>query len=71
MKIAFFSNFLNDHQLPICNAFVDKKIDFTFVAFEPIDKERIALSFEDMNQKPFVLRVYEGEEQQKKHWIYA
>ena len=37
MKIAFFSNFLNHHQLPFCQEMI--KIlndDFIFIATEPI-----------------------------------
>ena len=64
MKIAFFSNFLNDHQLPLCNAFLNMPdIEFLFVAFEPIMDERLALGFEDMNQLPFVVRAYEDDVQ--------
>lgn len=63
MKITFFSNFLNHHQLPFCMEMI-KKIgdDFTFVATEKIPDERIKLGYEDMNLKyDFVVRSYENE----------
>lgn len=62
MKIAFFSNFLNHHQLPLCLA-LDRLTEghFTFVATSPISRERLKFGYADMNQAyPFVLRAYEG-----------
>ena len=67
MKIAFFSNFLNHHQLPLCQAFLAKaEVEFVFVATEPIAKERLTMGYEDMNAYPFVLRAYESEAEAKK-----
>lgn len=63
MTITFFSNFLNDHQLPFCHALIDIIGDnnFHFVAHERIDPERIAMGFKDMNEiYPFVVKVYNG-----------
>jgi len=65
MKVAFFSNFLNHHQLPLCRAFLMREdIEFTFVATEPIEKDRLTMGYEDMNAYPFVLRAYEGKEEE-------
>lgn len=64
MKITFFSNFLNHHQLPFCREIY--KLcdgDFRFVACAPINSERLSLGYEDMNAMPFVIRAYEGGEQ--------
>lgn len=65
MKISFFSNFLNHHQLPFCQEMI--KIlgeDFKFIATEKIPKDRIELGYEDMNEKyNFVIRSYENEEE--------
>lgn len=64
MKIVFFSNFLNHHQLPLCLEFV-KKSDFTFVATEKIPQERLDMKYENMNEiYPFVLRAYESPDAQ-------
>ena len=61
MKIAFFSNFLNHHQLPLCKAFLRcGDVEFLFVATEPISADRLAMGYEDMNAYPFVLRTYES-----------
>ena len=67
MKIAFFSNFLNHHQLPLCQEFCKKEgVEFVFVATEPIPQDRLDMGYADMNKEyDFVLRAYEGEENQK------
>lgn len=62
MKIAFFSNFLNHHQLPLCNEFMNSdNVEFIFVATEAIPFSRIQMGYEDMNEYPFVIRSYESE----------
>ena len=68
MKLTIYSNFLNYHQLPLCKAFVDMLGDaFTFVATEPIAKERLDMGYPDINRDfPFVLRTYDGEKEYKK-----
>lgn len=68
MKIAFFSNFLNHHQLPLCEALYSTDgVEFTFVACEKIPEDRIKMGYEDMNTKyPFVLRAYEDSEAAEK-----
>lgn len=65
MKIAFFSNFLNHHQLPLCQEFLAyNDVEFVFVATDPIDQERLNMGYEDMNAYPFVVRAYENSEQE-------
>ena len=68
MNITFYSNFLNHHQLPICEELSAKKnIKFTFVATEQIPQERLDLGYEDMNKKyPFVLTTYDSEKNYEK-----
>ncbi len=64
MKIAFFSNFLNHHQAPLCeNLYRATDGQFRFVACAPIKSERIALGYRDMNLEHYVIRAYENEEQ--------
>ena len=67
MKIAFFSNFLNHHQLPLCKEFCEKEgIEFAFVATEPISQDRLDMGYADMNKAyAFVLRAYENEDSQR------
>ncbi len=65
MKITFFSNFLNHHQLPFCLE-MKKHLGngFKFVATEEVPKERLDLGYDDMNKAyDFVVRSYEDEEE--------
>ena len=67
MKIAFFSNFLNHHQLPLCLALAENsQVEFRFVACEKIPEDRLQMGYTDMNSTyPFVVRAYENEERAK------
>lgn len=50
MKITFYSNFLNHHQLPLClNLIQFKNVDFHFVAGQAMSSERRILGYQDMN----------------------
>lgn len=64
MRITFFSNFLNHHQLPFCLEMKKRLGDnFKFVATEEIPEERLNLGYDDMNKKyDFVVRSYEDED---------
>jgi len=64
MKITFYSNFLNHHQLPFCLE-MQKRLgeNFRFVATTPIEEEKITIGYEDMNKKyPFVITAYDSKE---------
>lgn len=73
MKVVFFSNFLNHHQLPLCMEFIRQKgIDFVFVATEQIPKERLDMNYLDMNMMyEFVIRSYESNEAEKESYDLA
>jgi len=60
MKITFFSNFLNHHQLPFCKEMSKKNgVDFKFVATEPVPDERLKMGYHDMStQYSFALNTY-------------
>lgn len=63
MTITFFSNFLNDHQLPFCEEIISHIgiENFHFVATTPMDSDRVEMGFENMNiTKKFVIRDYEN-----------
>ena len=64
MKVSFYSNFLNHHQLPFCKAMVELiGGGFRFIATEPIPQDRLDLGFKDMNKDhPFVVTTYSSEE---------
>ena len=62
MRITFFSNFFNTHQLPLAREFSTMGgVDYTFVSLMKTDGMvgRDSLDYE----YPFVLREYEGERQ--------
>ena len=61
--ITFFSNFINEHQIPFCNAMFEKTGgQFRFVATEPISEERLQLGFKDRSAEfPYVVKSYDGD----------
>jgi len=61
VRVTFFSNFLNHHQLPFCEAMVDRLgEEFAFVASEPLPQDRRSLGYADSNSTHgFVLRAYD------------
>lgn len=60
MKIVFFSNFLNPHQLAFCKEIIKiPDMDFTFVATQAFDSTVVTSGFSDMNlQYNFCLPSY-------------
>lgn len=68
MKVAFYSNFLNDHQIPFCDEMVKLiGIDFCFVATEPMSDERLQLGFKNANDSyPYVVKTYEDNDSYQK-----
>ncbi|MFI3165931.1 MAG: glycosyltransferase family 4 protein [Bacillota bacterium] len=68
MKIAFFSNFLNHHQLPFAQELIKLvgEDNYKFVATNPFNQSVVSLGYEDMNKKyPWVIRAYESKDQKK------
>lgn len=67
MKITFFSNFLNHHQLPFCTEMYSiVGSDFKFVATEPVPEERINMGYYDMSTLyPFSINTYSSEDSYK------
>ena len=65
MKIAFFSNFLNHHQLPFCQSLMSiEGVEFKFVVWRETEIEKLNMGYEDMNnQYSFVVKAYENEEE--------
>lgn len=61
MKIAFVSNYLNHHQLYLCNQFNIQCEEFYFIATEKIPLDRLEMGYEDMDSKySYVIKMYEG-----------
>jgi len=65
MRLTFFSNYLNHHQLPFCLE-MQKLLgdDFRFVATTPFNESRLQNGYVDMNKEyAFVLCSYESKAQ--------
>ena len=61
MNVVFASNYLNIHQNPLCEEMqaLLGADNFKFIASSPFNMKRLTSGYEDMNQKPFVIRAYE------------
>lgn len=68
LRIVFVSNYLNHHQLPLCNAFLEmEQVEFLFVAVEPVSQARLELGYSDIDSKyDFVIRAYLSEREKLK-----
>lgn len=66
MKLTFFSNFLNHHQIPCAMEFY-KHLghDYRFVSTVPMDDERLGMGWKVEQDYPFELKAYESEKSQK------
>jgi glycosyltransferase involved in cell wall biosynthesis len=52
LRITFYSNFLNHHQLPFCMEMVKLLGNgFKFIATEPTHQERLAMGYHDINEQ--------------------
>lgn len=63
MKLAFFSNFLNHHQIPFCNEMTRLlgENNFYFIASMPTPEVQLTLGYDDCNNMfPYVIRSYEN-----------
>lgn len=67
MKITFFSNFMNHHQLPFSQEMFERLGDnYRFVATSPVDVSRLSMGYEDMNKKySYIITTYDSEENKR------
>lgn len=65
IKLVLISNFLNHHQLPLCEEFMDLlNGSFRFIATQPITEERLRMGYANYNDiYPFVVKAYDGEDE--------
>lgn len=61
MKVVFVSNFMNHHQIALCDSIFDRlNEDFIFIATEEIPEERVELGYRDLNySRDYICRAYE------------
>lgn len=64
MKVTFYSNYINDHQIPFCEEmYKHLGNDYTFVATEQMDEERIRMGFKDLSDNfSYVIKSYKDKE---------
>lgn len=63
MTFTFVSNYINHHQIPLCEAlYKTLGEDFTFIQTMPMEEERVAMGWGvDVSKLPYVLCLYEKE----------
>lgn len=63
MKVTFVSNYINHHQIPLCNAMYEKLgEDYCFIQTEPMEEERIRMGWADeFSALPYLRLYYEQE----------
>lgn len=68
MTIAFVSNYINHHQIPISDVLYDLSgHNYTFIQTEPMEEERVKLGWGgDFDSLPYLKKYYEDEYECKK-----
>ena len=63
MTFTFVSNYINHHQMPLCEAlWRELGDDFTFIQTMPMEEERVAMGWGvDVRQLPYVQCLYQDE----------
>ena len=63
MKIVMVSNYLNHHQLPLCEAFLRLGAEFSFISTEPMGETRKKLGYRDLDHScDFVINALDSPE---------
>ena len=63
MTFTFVSNYINHHQIPLCDAlYRELGRSFTFIQTMPMEEERVAMGWAlDVHKLPYVQCLYEDE----------
>ncbi len=61
MKVAFLSNYLNHHQIPLSEEiYKTENVEYKFIQTEPIEEERKKMGWDfDETQYPYLVKYYE------------
>ena len=63
MTVTFIANFMNHHQCPFSLKMLElTNGEYIFLSHTPLPDEQKKLGYEDMNNFPFVIRMYENQE---------
>jgi len=66
MKIAFFSNFLNHHQVPVADELYKLLgSDYFFVETQPMPETYKKTGYPDFSEKPYLVQEWKGNEEMK------
>ncbi len=60
MKVVFISNYINHHQIPLCNAMNELlQGDFLFIQTQPMERNRIEMGWQPEVMTPYLRLYYE------------
>ena len=66
MKIAFFSNFINHHQVHVADELYNSDgVEYTFVATEPMPDSFKKAGYPDYSTRPYLLNAFESVEKKQ------
>ena len=66
MKIAFFTNFINHHQVHVADELYHSEgVEYTFVATEPLPDSFKKAGYPDYSTRPYLLNAYESAEKKQ------
>ena len=66
MKIVFFTNFINHHQVHVADELYHSKgVDYTFVATEPMPDSFKQAGYPDYSTRPYLLNAFESVEKKQ------
>lgn len=61
MKLVFVSNYINHHQIPVCNRLYQGcSGDFAFIQTEEMEKERLGMGWQRATDIPYLMLYYEN-----------
>lgn len=72
MKIAFFSNFINHHQVHVADELYNSdSVEYTFVATEPMPDSFKKAGYPDYSTRPYLLNAFESVEKNQQAFKLA
>ena len=72
MKIAFFSNFINHHQVHVADELYNSDgVEYTFVATEPMPDSFKKAGYPDYSTRPYLLNAFESVEKKQQAFKLA
>lgn len=67
LQLVFVSNYINHHQIPLCNALYGALGDgFCFIQTQAMEQERVRMGWNEKEELPYVRYFYEQPEQCRK-----